>query len=180
MGIVIAVPLIASGKREGAAMQRRADAIGKARAERRLRVDQAPHRGRAANAPRTPAAARRAATVAALERAITADAQARLRAGRLPPPIVKETTCDANSTQLADRQPADRASGAVLACLAATSINTRPGGTRFAVGFEFIAAADWRRAAFTWCKTNPPPGEKFGGARRAEVPLAVACVDPKA
>ncbi len=179
-GIAIAVPLIASGKREGAARDRRTDAIQKARLEARLRVDQSPHRGRAADAPRTPASARQAATLIALEQAITADARARFRAGRLPGPIVTETTCDPNSKQLVDRQPANRRAGAVAACLAATSVGNRPGGARFAIGFEFIAALNWRRATFTWCKTNPPPGEKFGGVRRAEVPLSAACVDPAA
>lgn len=179
MGVAIAVPLIASGKRAGAARERRDDAVAKARAEARLRVDQAPHRGRVARPPRA-TSARHAAVLSALERAITADARARFRAGRLPPPVVKETRCDPNSKQLADLQPADRAMGAVLACLAATTVGTRPGGARFAVGFEFIATANWHRATFTWCKTNPPPGEKFGGERRAEVPLAAACVDPAA
>jgi hypothetical protein len=68
----------------------------------------------------------------------------------------------------------------VLACLAATTVSSAPGGNRFAVGFEFLGVPNWRRATFTWCKTNPPPGEKFGGARRAEVALARACVDPAA
>ena len=179
VGTAIAIPLIASGKREGAAEERRADAVAKARAERRLRADQAPRRDRAAHAPRAPEAAREAAITAALERAITADARARYRAGTLSGPAVKSTVCRADSTQLADLQPAARrAGGAVLECLAATSVSMRPDGARFAIGFEFIAAANWRRATFTWCKTNPPPGEKFGGVRRAEVQLKRACVNP--
>jgi hypothetical protein len=179
VGTAIAIPLIASAKRESAAEERRADAADKARAERRLRADQAPRRGRAAHAPRAPEAAREAAITAALERAITADARARYRAGRLPGPAVKSTVCSADATQVADLQPAARrAGGAVLVCLAATTVSTRPDGGRFAVGFEFIAAANWRRATFTWCKTNPPPGEQFGGARRAEAQLERACVNP--
>jgi hypothetical protein len=179
VGTAIAIPLIASGKREGAAEERRADAVAKARAERRLRADQAPRRDRAAHAPRAPEGARQAAITAALERAITADARARYRAGTLPGPAVKSTVCRADSTQVADLQPAARrAGGAVLACLAATSVSTRPDGARFAIGFEFVAAANWRRATFTWCKTNPPPGEQFGGVRRAEVALERACVNP--
>jgi hypothetical protein len=179
VGTAIAIPFIATGKREGAADERRANAAAKARAERRLRADQAPHRGRAAHAPRAPQAAREAAVTTALERAITADARARFRAGRLPGPAVKSTVCSADITQLADLQPAARrAGGAVLDGRAATTVSTRPGGGRFAVGFEFVAAANWRRATFTWCKTNPPPGEKFGGARQAEVPLTRPCVDP--
>jgi hypothetical protein len=179
VGTAIAIPLIASGKREGAAEERRADAAATARAERRLRADQASHRARAAHAPRAPEAAREAAITAALERAITADARARFRAGTLSGPAVKSTVCRADSTQVADLQPAARrAGGAVLVCLAATSVNTRPDGARFAIGFEFVAAANWRRATFTWCKTNPPPGEGFGGVRRAKVALERACVNP--
>src|SRR5215218_5912924 len=71
VGTAIAIPLIASGKREGAEKERRADAIAKARAERRLRADQKPHRGRAPQAPRAPQAARRTAITHALEGAIT-------------------------------------------------------------------------------------------------------------
>src|SRR4051812_45432703 len=139
VGIAVAIPFIATGKREGAARERRADAASKARAERRLRVDQAPHRARAVDAPAAPAAAREDAVVEALQRSITADARARFRAGRLPGPIVQATVCDRNSQQLADRQAdARRAGGAVLACLAATSYDRRPGGTRFAIGYEFI------------------------------------------
>jgi hypothetical protein len=179
VGTVIAIPLIASSKRESAAEERRADAAAKAREESRLRADQAPHRGRAARAPRAPAAARQTAITAALERGITTDARARYRAGTLSGPAVKSTVCRADATQVADLQPAARrAGGAVLDCLAATTVGTRPDGGRFAVGFEFIAAANWRRATFTWCKTNPPPGEKFGGARAAEVSLDRACVNP--
>jgi hypothetical protein len=179
VGTAIAIPLIVSGKREGAEKERRADALAKARSERRLRADQAPHRGRAAHAPHAPQAARRAAITHALEAEITADARARFRAGRLPGPAVKSTVCRADATQLADLQPAARrAGGAVLDCIAATSVGTRPDGGRFAIGFEFVAAANWRRATFTWCKTNPPPGEKFGGVRHAEVPLTRPCVNP--
>jgi hypothetical protein len=179
VGTAIAVPLIASGKREGAERERRAEAIAKAQEERRLRIDQTPHHGRAADAPSAPAAARHAAITAAVERAITADARARYSAHRLPGPPVKETVCSAHLTELADLQPAARrAGGAVLGCLAATTVGVRPGGTRFAIGFEFLAAANWRRATFTWCKTNPPPGEKFGGVRRAEVKLGRGCADP--
>src|SRR4051812_3485894 len=68
VGTAIAVPLIASGKREGAERERRADAIAKAQEERRLRIDQTPHHGRAAEAPSAPADARHAAITAALER----------------------------------------------------------------------------------------------------------------
>jgi hypothetical protein len=179
VGTAIAIPLIVAGKREGATEERRADAAAKLTAERRLRADQAPHRDRAAHAPRAPEAARQAAITAALEHAITADARARYRAGRLPGPAVKSTVCQPDATQVADLQPAARrAGGAVLDCLAATTVSARPDGGRFAVGFEFVAAANWRRATFTWCKTNPPPGEKFGGARLAEVQLERACVNP--
>src|SRR5215207_9022437 len=106
VGTAIAIPLIASSKRESAAEERRADAADKARAERRLRADQAPRRGRAAHSPRAPEAAREAAITAALERAITTDARARYRAGRLPGPAVKSTVCSAGATQVADLQPA--------------------------------------------------------------------------
>jgi hypothetical protein len=179
VGTAVAVPFIVSGKHESAEKERRADAAAKAAAERRLRADQAPHRGRAAGSPTDPAAQRQAAIVATLEESITRDARARLRAGRIPGPPVKRTVCSVDRTQLADLQAVARqAGGAVLRCLAATTIGSRPDGRRFAVGFEFVAAANWRRGTFTWCKTNPPPGEKFGGVRRAEVPLSRACVNP--
>jgi hypothetical protein len=46
------------------------------------------------------------------------------------------------------------------------------------VGYEFLAAAHWGRAGFTWCKTNPSPGEGFSGGDRPEVSLARACTTP--
>jgi hypothetical protein len=178
VGTIIAIPLIVSGKNEGAKRDRREEAAAKARKEAFLRVDQAPHRGRAVQLPKD-ADARRAAVVVALQGAITADAQTRFRAGKLRGPIVKSTRCDYASQQLADLQPtAVRHGGNVLDCLAATTVSQRPEGTRFAVGYEFIAAASWRRGTFTWCKTNPPPGEQFGGVRRASVALQRACIDP--
>ena len=180
VAVAVAIPLVSSGKREGAAVERQEQAAARARSERRLRVDQAPHHGRAVGAPRAPRAAREAAIVAALERSITADARARFHAGLLPGPAVKRTVCS-ESKQLADLQPrARRAGGAVLDCLAAPTVESAPGGKPFAIGFEFLGVPNWRRATFTWCKTNPPPGEKFGGTLQAEVPLARACVNPGA
>jgi hypothetical protein len=38
---------------------------------------------------------------------------------------------------------------------------------------------DLRRGTFTWCKTNPAPGEGFGGTTLADVPLERACFDPR-
>jgi hypothetical protein len=178
-GAVVAVPLVTEGKRKGDAQRTREDAAARVRELRRLRVDQAPHRGRAADAPRAPQAAREHAIVSALEGAITADVMARRRAGALPGAPVIRTVCRADAGQVAGFQPAARrAGGAVLACLAATAVGTAPGGKQFAVGYELLAAAHWGRATFTWCKTNPPPGEGFSGGDRPEVRLARACTGP--
>jgi hypothetical protein len=176
---VVATPLIVTGKREGADERRREAAAQRAKEVRRLRADQAPHRSRAAGAPRAPEAARHAAIVSALERAITADARARRRQGSLTGPAAIRTRCRTDDPQLADRQPAARrAGGALLVCLAATTVSVSPGGQPVALGYEFVAAANWRRGTFTWCKTNPPPGEQFGGVQLARVPLSRACLDP--
>jgi len=178
-GTLVAIPLVTEGKRKGDAQRAREEATARAHELRRLRADQAPHRGRAPSAPRTPEAAREHAIVSALESAITADVMSRRRAGVLPGAPVIRTVCRADAGQVAGFQPAARrAGGAVLACLAATGVGAVPGGRQFAVGYEFLAAAHWGRAAFTWCKTNPPPGEGFAGTDRPEVQLARACTTP--
>src|SRR6476619_4673539 len=58
VGTIIAIPLIASGKREGASRERRAEAAIRARELRRVRSDQVPRRGRAGRLPAAAAARR--------------------------------------------------------------------------------------------------------------------------
>jgi hypothetical protein len=170
-GTAIAVPLIVSGKDEGAQERSRERAVVLAREVARLRADQAPRRGRA------PAATAQAALLGRLEQAITADARERQRHGLLPPPPVRRTVCQARAPELAPLESsARRAGGQVLKCLAATTVSAAPGGQRSAIGFEFVAAVNHRRRTFTWCKTNPPPA--IGGAGLPEVPLSRACFDP--
>ena len=163
-GIVAAVPLISRGKHERALRAR-------------LRSDQAPRRGRANVAMAAlPLPARRRVLISDVEQAITADARERIRRGLLPRPQVRETRCQANAPELAVR-PAQRRGGELFKCLAASTVSVSR-GQPIVIGFEFVAAINYRHSTFTWCKTNPPPGEGFGGGALASVPMSPACFDP--
>lgn len=170
---VVAIPVLQTAKRRHEAVERRERAVAAARERRRLTADQqpstAPFPGRSNRRTRPS----RPPVVAALEKAIARDANDRIRAGRLPPPLVYTTRCSPNlQLPLSSRQAAGRAGGELLRCLAVTS----QGGGRapFAIGFEYVATVDWPRRRLTWCKTNPAPAEGFAGAG-TEVPLPAAC-----
>jgi len=169
-GAIYAAPRISESKRIAAVHEAAATKALVARETVRVRREQAVRAGRvAAGAPRD-------VVVSGLTAAITRDANARIASGRLPGPArVTETRC----TTLAapDRHAAQVRGGDSLRCLASTS---RDSGGRFAIGFEFLAAVDYRHASFTWCKTNPPPGEQEAFRQVAQVGLAPACTIPGA
>lgn len=115
-----------------------------------------------------------------LEADITADARARLRAGRLPPPSVRQTVCHDATQELPEASTrARRHRGTVVRCIAYTTLQRGPSGRGFGVGFEFLGVVVPARRAVVWCKTNPLPGENFNGSTLVDVPLARACTDPR-
>lgn len=170
-GVVAAWPGIERSKREQARAERRQFRTAVRDDRRRNAREQAPH------SERVPAGR---ALVPALEAAITADAHARLRAGRLPPPPVRTTVCHDASRELPHTGArARRHGGTVVRCIAYTTLRRTAAGQAYGVGFEFLGVVARARRTVVWCKTNPLPGEKFGGVTLADVPLARACTDPR-
>jgi hypothetical protein len=151
----------------------------------RLRRLQAPHRGSAA-ALRPPAGATnaqllsaRAALVKAAESSITRDAQARDRAGELQGPIVA-TECGP-LLKAKDAVPDDRILSKPIGrydCVAVKrSITGESGQSVGRLGFAFVAALDFKRFTYVWCRNTPAQGER--GVALAFVRLDRACLAAK-
>jgi hypothetical protein len=152
---LIGVAAIDSGKDEGAERERREGAAARAAERKRLEAEQAAHRGSAA--PGEP-------VIEGLERAIAADARARVRAGRLDGPILR---VDCERARRGER---------TYDCLAVT--RDIPAGERNvagAVGHPFVAVVDPGTRRFTWCKSNPVPGERALPDPREVVELPREC-----
>jgi hypothetical protein len=187
--LVIAVAVIAlvlnsvvsnRDKRERSAAEK-AVAAEKAR----LRRLQAPHRGSAV-ALRPPARASdqqrltaRAALVHAAEASITRDAQARDRAGELKGPIVG-TECGP-ILKAKDAVPDDRVLAKPIGrydCVAVKHAVTGESGKSVGrLGFAFVAALDFKRFTYVWCRNTPAQGER--GVSLAFVRLDRACLAAK-
>jgi hypothetical protein len=151
----------------------------------RLRRLQAPHRGSAA-ALRPPAGATdaqllaaRAALVKAAESSITRDAQARDRAGELQGPIVG-TECGP-LLKAKDAVPDDRILSKPIGrydCVAVKRAITGESGQSVGrLGFAFVAALDFKRFTYVWCRNTPAQGER--GVALAFVRLDRACLAAK-
>jgi hypothetical protein len=144
----------------------------------RLTRIQAPHRGAAADL-RPPAGATdaqlraaRAALRARAETAITADAQARARRGELDGPISR-TSC---GTLLRDPRaiPDDRVLTKVVGRYDCIAVKRPIGGGGGDFGYPFVAALDFKRFTFVWCRNTPAQSER--GKALAFVRLDRACL----
>jgi len=143
--------------------ERREVAAFRARAEARVRADQAPRRGRAATAGALPAA---------LERAIGRDV-----VGRRLGPGTPDTSCRrVRPVDAAGRPLALPAADAYFTCFAVLRTGETSAAT-LQTGFGFRARANLQTLAFAWCKLNPRPihadQEEF-----IRVALPEACVPP--
>jgi hypothetical protein len=180
LGVVaaVAVPAIDTGKENGAA-QRRAQAAALERAEaRRLRIDQAPHRGAAHGLPAgLSGAARRRALEADLRAAITADARARVRAGKLEGPQITSTTC--SRSEVAGEEHLAAVLGRYRCLAIEKTVRTVPGNA-FQTGYPFVATIHYRPGTYVWCKTNTNLAEKAAGDLAARVKLSRSCAGPLA
>jgi type II secretory pathway pseudopilin PulG len=143
----LVVPAIDRGKDSAARRERARHDAAVARELARLRADQRPHFG-------TTRARSPARIEAALSHAITRDARARARAGALDPPI-RHTDCERGLSGGVD----PRTGRAVFTCTAVRHTITGVRGVQAAVGYSFVASADFRRGDFCWCKINPLPSE---------------------
>jgi hypothetical protein len=163
----------------------RAETVRATAAEKvRLRRLQAPHRAAAAGLRPPPGAsdaqrlAARAALVKAVEARITGDARARAARGEIEGPITS-TTCGP-FLRSPDAVPDDRVLSRDVGrydCVAIKA-DVRSGGKSVgSLGYAFVAALDFRRFSYVWCRNTPPQGER--GAALAFVRLDRACLAAK-
>jgi hypothetical protein len=151
----------------------------------RLKRIQAPHRGSAtqlkpaAGASDQTVLAARAALVRDVEGSITRDAQARDRAGELKGPI-SHTECGP-LLKAKDAIPDDRILTKPIGrydCVAVKrSITGEAGQSVGRLGYAFVAALDFKRFTYVWCRNTPAQGER--GEALAFVRLDRACLAAK-
>jgi hypothetical protein len=179
------VVFVLHAKSERDARQRAADARAVAAERVRLRRLQSPHRGAARDllpprdAGRAQLLAARAALVHRVEATITRDARARARTREISGPI-RASQCGPY-LRAPDAVPDDRVLAKTIGrydCVAVRdSINGAGGASVGSVGYPFVAALDFRRFTYVWCRNTPPPSER--GEALAFVRLDRACVAAK-
>ena len=163
-----------------------AKAVKEVAAEKaRLKRIQAPHRGSAtelrpaAGASDQTVLGARAALVRDVEASITRDAQARDRAGELKGPIAR-TECGP-LLKAKDAIPDDRILTKAIGrydCVAVKrSVTGEAGQSVGRLGFAFVAALDFKRYTYVWCRNTPAQGER--GEALAFVRLGRACLAAK-
>jgi hypothetical protein len=151
----------------------------------RLKRIQAPHRASAtelrpaAGASDQTVLGARAALVRDVEASITRDAQARDRAGELKGPIAR-TECGP-LLKAKDAIPDDRILSKAIGrydCVAVKrSVTGEAGQSVGRLGFAFVAALDFKRYTYVWCRNTPAQGER--GEALAFVRLERACLAAK-
>jgi hypothetical protein len=177
IAVVVALGLQADRRERERAATARAVAAEKVR----LRTLQAPHRGSAvglrpaagASAPERRAA--RAALVDRVEASITADARARARTGELEGPI-RDSECGP-FLKAPDAVPDDRVLAKRIGrydCVAVKDDIRRDGASVGRIGYAFVAALDFDRFTYVWCRNTPPQSER--GQALAVVRLERACL----
>jgi hypothetical protein len=160
------VPAIDRGKERRAAHARAQAAAERAAERRRIVREQRPRHGRAAALR---AQGGRAALLAHVESAISRDAAARVRAGELRGPV-GPTSCQPAADAVS------RPERGVFNCLTLVRrIRASAGNAAGALGYPFRAVLDYRTFAYTWCKTNPVPGELVVPDPRTVIELPRAC-----
>jgi hypothetical protein len=183
LAAVVAVVLSAKADRD--ARQRVADTRAAAVERVRLTRIQAPHRGAAAQLrPAAGAGAKerlaaRAALVRRVEASITRDARARAKAGELDGPI-RASSCGP-FLRAPDAVPDDRVLSKAVGrydCVAVKDDISGSGGAKVgSIGYPFVAALDFRRFTYVWCRNTPPQSER--GPALAFVRLDRACLAAK-
>ena len=183
--VAVVVAIVLNAKSDRDARQRAADARAVAAERVRLTKLQAPHRGAApdlrpaAGATDRERLAARAALVTAVEGAITRDAQARVRAGEIEGPV-RGSQCGP-FLRAPDAVPDDRVLSKRIGrydCVAVRNdIKGDSGSSVGSIGYPFVAALDFRRFTYVWCRNTPPQSER--GESLAFVRLDRACLAAK-
>jgi hypothetical protein len=184
-GVVVIALVLSAVVSDRDERNREADAKAGVAERARLKRIQAPHRGSAtellpaAGASDAERLAARAALVRDVEAAVTRDAQARDRAGELKGPIVA-TECGP-LLKAKDAVPDDRVLTKAVGrydCVAVKrSISNESGESVGRLGFAFVAALDFNRFTYVWCRNTPAQGER--GNALAFVRLERACLAAK-
>jgi hypothetical protein len=183
LAAVVVVVLNAKADRD--ARQRAADARAATVERVRLTRVQAPHRGSAPDlrpadgADATARRAARAALVGRVETSITRDARARAKTGELAGPI-SGSECGP-FLRAPDAVPDDRVLSKPIGrydCVAVKDdIKGSGGGSVGRLGYPFVAALDFTRFTYVWCRNTPPQSER--GPALAFVRLDRACLAAK-
>ena len=183
--VAVVVAIVLNAKSDRDARQRAADARAVAAERVRLTKLQAPHRGAApdlrppANATGQERLAARAALVKTVEGAITRDAQGRARRGEIDGPI-RSSECGPY-LRAPDAVPDDKVLTKTIGrydCVAVKDdIQGDTGSSVGRLGYPFVAALDFRRFTYVWCRNTPPQSER--GESLAFVRLDRACLAAK-
>ena len=173
---------------DGREADERAAAAARIEAKREeIARQQRPKRGRApalrerAGASRAERLRTRAALVGAVEAAIVRDAQARARSGELDrsPDAARCGPLLKSKTAVRDDRVLDREVGRFDCVAVVADIDDPQGGAEAIgqLGFAFVANADFRTGAYTWCRNTPAQGER--GKALVFVRLERACLATK-
>jgi predicted RNA-binding Zn-ribbon protein involved in translation (DUF1610 family) len=182
--LAVGIVLVTDAKNERDAREATEQRSRVAAERARLRRVQAPQRGTAralrpaAGASPAERLAARAALVGAVEERITRDARARAEAGELDGPI-SGTECGP-LLRSPDAVPDDRMLNRTIGrydCVAIKADVVREGTSVGRLGHPFVAALDFDRFSFVWCRNTPPQGE--AGKSLAFVRLDRACLAAK-
>src|SRR5688500_17360740 len=152
VGALLASPAIDRSKDRAAERDARETAARQAAKRARLTVEQRPRSARlGAGAP-----------LSALAAAVQADAKARVAAGTLDGPV-QQTECEPYPAAEARRlqelaQPSGRRG--YLCEVTTTTIRATDESPAGGLAYPFLAVIDYDAGRITWCKANPPPGEK--------------------
>jgi hypothetical protein len=162
------IPRVGEQRRVTATAAREESARIRAAAVARIAREQRPHRAAAAEL-RPPASAgsgdhlrARRALVARLEASVTADARARQASGQLTGSPARLTVCGplVRNQRVGDEEDLAKAIGR-YSCIAASRDVVQDGRRVGLFGTPFVAAVDFRRFSYVWCKDNPgaAPGD---------------------
>jgi len=161
IGLALLIPPLEKGKRAGAALLAKQQAVTVAAETARLRADQRVHRELVASGQ---------GLVAQLQAAITGDAKARDRAGTLEGPVLS-TKCSAAGASVVIFR-----GSRVYKCFVTTAAGLRGQGKDvIGTGYPFVATVYPKTHKLAWCKQNPRPDEKTRGHGLAEVRLSPEC-----